>query len=446
MSNSHDTCRTAAGQAELSSIASDALQVPTATASQPRAAGRRIDKAVAARFLAELLSPGVGCLEIRVFDAEMKSNGTITKGDRYPRTMAGVFKDVEAAVHELSYISGVSAFATINPVMPAFLARDNARTIKPVKLGEGASDKQIVDLRNLFVDIDPIRAGAICGISATEEEMAWAIEVRDKILADHPAIRAASWWGCSGNGAWILIHIGGLPNDAEHNRLVERVLACLGRVYSIEGRAEIDQSTKNPSRIIGIPGTRKCKGRDLCERPHRLATIETTEGHVRQIFRIRDWLAGNDATPGVPVSNSKLNPGLVAPSVDRWWGDPSEEVEIIRALDYIRVRAEKYPDWIGVGMALSPLGERGLDLWDDWSKHGEKYEPGRCAKLWAGLKPDGGLGVGSIFHWAAEAGWQQPSRRARSEVVCRWEDLTEDDWFEGRAPMPRFCLAIRHSL
>lgn len=48
-----------------------------------------------------------------------------------------------------------------------------------------------------------------------------------------------------------------------------------------------------------------------------------------------------------------------------------------------------YPDWVKVGMGLhheyNGMPEA-LDLWDHWSSNGQKYEPGACAKRWAGFQ------------------------------------------------------------
>ena len=59
-------------------------------------------------------------------------------------------------------------------------------------------------------------------------------------------------------------------------------------------------------------------------------------------------------------------------------------------------------------MALHVLGDRGLQLWDEWSKTcKDKYEPGACATKWETFT-DNGMSLGSLFHWAREQGWKYP--------------------------------------
>ena len=65
-------------------------------------------------------------------------------------------------------------------------------------------------------------------------------------------------------------------------------------------------------------------------------------------------------------------------------------------------RADDYQEWVGVGMALSALGEAGLGLWDDWSRQSGKYAPGECEKKWRSFAPGDGLGLGSLARWADE--------------------------------------------
>lgn len=65
-----------------------------------------------------------------------------------------------------------------------------------------------------------------------------------------------------------------------------------------------------------------------------------------------------------------------------------------------------YPEWIAVGMALHEASggvEEGLEMWVEWSRGGEKYKDGECARHWAGFKLGGGVGFGSLVHLAQRA-------------------------------------------
>ena len=64
-------------------------------------------------------------------------------------------------------------------------------------------------------------------------------------------------------------------------------------------------------------------------------------------------------------------------------------------------RAEDYNDWVAVGMALSTLGNEGLQLWDAWSSRNKKYVPGECERKWRSF--DGqGVTMATVALWAKQ--------------------------------------------
>jgi hypothetical protein len=76
-------------------------------------------------------------------------------------------------------------------------------------------------------------------------------------------------------------------------------------------------------------------------------------------------------------------------------------------------RAVGYFDWLGVGMALHSVdsSEAMLAAWDRWSQScQEKHTEGVCAAKWATFTA-GGIGLGSLIHWARQDGWE-PERTA----------------------------------
>jgi hypothetical protein len=91
---------------------------------------------------------------------------------------------------------------------------------------------------------------------------------------------------------------------------------------------------------------------------------------------------------------------------------------------------DNYDRWIRVGMALSPLGDDGLALWDRWSQGSVKYEPGCCAEKWPTFEPGHGLTPRSVFHWAQAAGWRNPASRDGDEKP----EAEADDLLEGPIP------------
>jgi len=177
-------------------------------------------------------------------------------------------------------LHGISGYLTINPVNRDFLARA-ANTL--IRLGKGDATKKenILLIRYLFIDIDVERnVGKNTKISSTESELAEAISLRDKILSENQILQNNSIWGCSGNGAYILVKLNdgkGIPNTPENEQLVRDTLRRLAEKYGRQGRdkVHIDTSTPaSPSAHIGIPGTMKCKGSNTPERPYRLITVD----------------------------------------------------------------------------------------------------------------------------------------------------------------------------
>ena len=70
-------------------------------------------------------------------------------------------------------------------------------------------------------------------------------------------------------------------------------------------------------------------------------------------------------------------------------------------------RADDYGDWLRVGLALSQLGEEGLEMWERWSAQSPKYRPGECARKWGSF--DGsGVSLGTLYHMARQDGHAAP--------------------------------------
>jgi hypothetical protein len=229
--------------------------------------------AIAARqFLDVLATPPLGCIELRVLRAVFDRQGRVCRADASAGgfggcTLAGWFDDRERLLAEAHKLRGVSAYLTFNPVRPDLLARSDNRL---TRARHTTRDADILCLRWLYVDIDPLRPAEI---SSTDAELAAALARRDAILGDQPRIAATAAWGCSGNGAWILVRLPDYPNDPHHATLLTRALATLDRLYS-DNTVRIDTATANPARLIGLPGTLKAKGSNRPERPWRRVTVD----------------------------------------------------------------------------------------------------------------------------------------------------------------------------
>src|ERR1700681_710193 len=92
---------------------------------------------------------------------------------------------------------------------------------------------------------------------------------------------------------------------------------------------------------------------------------------------------------------------------------PAEEERIRSALKAIPASVQRKP-WLDIGMALHSLqwerpdgSNAGFEIWDEWSSTCEaKYSRHDTETRWGSFKRSG-IGIGTLFHLAGEAGWQE---------------------------------------
>lgn len=76
---------------------------------------------------------------------------------------------------------------------------------------------------------------------------------------------------------------------------------------------------------------------------------------------------------------------------------------ISQALSFID--ASDRDTWIKCGMAVkSELGDAGFDAWDRWSSTADNYNSRDAAASWQSFN-DGGVGIGTLFHFAKQNGY-----------------------------------------
>lgn len=111
-------------------------------------------------------------------------------------TLAGWFDNDQRLIEEARRLRRVSGYLTINPVRSDLLARSDNRLSRS---RHATRDDDILCLRWLYLDIDPIRPA---DISSTDVELLTAIKRRDAILGDHPELAACGDLGLLGE--WCL--------------------------------------------------------------------------------------------------------------------------------------------------------------------------------------------------------------------------------------------------
>lgn len=82
------------------------------------------------------------------------------------------------------------------------------------------------------------------------------------------------------------------------------------------------------------------------------------------------------------------------------------------------------------------LGEAGWSLWDAWSRQSDKYRPSDARTVWRSIKPDGGIGPGTMYALAKQYGWQ-----GQIPEVTRYRAPDEPDYSAGRAEARRIVAA-----
>lgn len=80
--------------------------------------------------------------------------------------------------------------------------------------------------------------------------------------------------------------------------------------------------------------------------------------------------------------------------------------EINAALAFLPNEDEHYDDWIATLHAIKgALGDDGRELAHRWSKRSDKYDEAETDRAWDSIKDVKHIGAGSIYHWAAQYGF-----------------------------------------
>ena len=186
------------------------------------------------------------------------------------RLLGGWFRDTEKAANLAVQIEAEGIYTTLNPCTAGLLARANQRLKANV---DRTADSHIVRIKNLLIDIDPVRPA---GISSTNEEHEDALRIAQCVKAH---LTTEGWpeplVGDSGNGAHLIYPLD-LPNNEETKKILKSILKALALEHQEPlGRLnlEIDQVVFNPARLTKLYGTMVRKGENTQDRPHRLARI-----------------------------------------------------------------------------------------------------------------------------------------------------------------------------
>ena len=213
--------------------------------------------------------------------------------------VAGWFRDYDKVAALAVQVQATGIYITLNPCREALLSRANERLVAGVGRTQ---DKEISRIRNILIDIDPIRP---TGISSTDAEHGAALEIIQIIHAD---LKGEGWpdalQGDSGNGGHLIYTVE-LPNTPESVALVKAFLVALDHRYADQLAAHglnLDLTVYNPARLVKLYGTVTRKGDSTPDRPHRLAKIislpETRIPVPLELLKNIAQLVGKQELPG----------------------------------------------------------------------------------------------------------------------------------------------------
>lgn len=211
------------------------------------------------------IHPDGGLFEVRVLKARRDGPARL-----YGHTFNGFYDDLDAAVRDVSRITGrdaAGAYMTINELDPVVRNWGFNRLARSDK---AAGDSNVIRLRHLFIDLDPARESLT---NATGTEHAEAISRLEDVRAH---LHSEGWplpvlAGSSGSGAMGLWRVDLPPSEAG---LVEHTLKTLAALFD-DGRVKVDTTVHNPARIVRIPGTINAKSpTPQPDRPWTLVTAK----------------------------------------------------------------------------------------------------------------------------------------------------------------------------
>lgn len=88
-----------------------------------------------------------------------------------------------------------------------------------------------------------------------------------------------------------------------------------------------------------------------------------------------------------------------------------DEISRIRsALAYLDASMSRH-EWINIGMAInSEFGDKGFQIFDEWSKTASNYNAADARDAWKSFKPNGPVKIGTLIKKAKGQGWQDPGK------------------------------------
>lgn len=229
------------------------------------------DRALVRTFLETVTSPDAP-FEVRVLNTRYGGPANLRS-----RSYSGFFDCIDPAVEAVCRITGSDAagvYVTLNP-LANYVLNWNHNALSPAATSAG--DDDVLRLRFLYLDFDPVRPRCTCATS-TEHRAAKirANEVAHVLMTEY-GFPLPAWAGSSGSGTTALWRIDLPPED---RALIVRVLSALAARHSDDG-VKIDTGVHNPARLVRIAGTLNAKSATpQPDRPWRHAIGKAFGGEI----------------------------------------------------------------------------------------------------------------------------------------------------------------------
>ena len=160
-----------------------------------------------------------------------------------------------------------------------------------------------------------------------------------------------------------------------------------------------DPNCKDASRIYFLPS---CPEEKLC---HAFTVVNEGALIDPDALKHRTPPAGSvGVTNALAVRLPKLPPPPETP----------EEIDLVKSMlssisaDCCRT------EWLAIVWSVASLGwDCSQTLARDWSRTGDKWDETEFVKVWNSFKPDGGISLGTLHHYAIENGWVDSKQTAK---------------------------------
>jgi RecA-family ATPase len=283
--------------------------------------------------------------------------------------------DLDAAAH---FAAERSATPGVNVYVGAALRREDAHRHRRAK----ATD--VLGTRVVWFDADRDAQGALLGVMKKG-----APTCANVATGGVPETRL--------HGYWQLSEL--LTDHGELTALLKAIAATLGT----------DPAVVDPPRVLRLAGS---------------VAWPKKAGRVVELVGYRG-AAGTTRTVSLEALKAKF-PATVASASGKVADEarPPPNSEVIAGettINDLRSALAAIPSddrrlWVRFAHALKPLGDRGRQLWEDWSAKSMAYDPDDAERVWRSAKGER-TGYAAVFAEAQRLGWKNPRALITQEPI-----------------------------